>query len=160
MGKRGNGQSIKIWNTEKVTAIHMIPPCCIRLFPAAAPLQMCLILPSLSLPRPWRNWGRFRSYLKETRAGRMAVSGFCLLSSQSRCPVWHMVRSVLAMAVLPSLLSPCHRDCHPHRGKMDQILTIFIQLLFPVALKAADWINESLPLECCIIFSILSKFLA
>lgn len=60
-----------------------------------------------SFPRPWRNWGKFRSHLKEASAGRMAVRGFCLLSSQSRCPVWHMVRSVLSCS--------CH-CCHPGTG--------------------------------------------
>lgn len=47
--KKGNGQSIKIWNTEKVTAIRhdTTVPCSIRHFPAAASLQMCLALFSL-----------------------------------------------------------------------------------------------------------------
>lgn len=95
MGKRGNGQSIKIWNTEKVTAIHTIPPS-----PAALGISQLLhrsrcalfCLPC-SFLRPWRNWGKFRPYLKETSAERMGVRGFCLLSSQSRCPVWHTARS-------------------------------------------------------------------
>lgn len=105
MGKRGNGHSIKFWNTEKVTAIHMIPASGIsQLLHHSRCASFCL---PCSFPRPWRNWGKFRSHLMEASARRMAVRGFCLLSSQSRCPVWHMVRSVLSCS--------CH-CCHPGTG--------------------------------------------
>lgn len=132
MGEKGNGQSIKIWNTEKVTAIHTTPAS-----PAAQGMSQLLhhsrcasfCLP-WSFPRLWRSWGKISSYLKQSRAGGMAVRGFCLLQPEQ------MSRLALAMAALPSLLSPCLWDCQPHAGKLDQISTSSIQLLFPVAPKS------------------------
>lgn len=99
----------------------------------------------------------------------MGARSFCLLSNQSRCPVWHMASSVPCcdepprsrMAKLPSRCCyPVSDIVSPSEGKCINYLPASSNCssLQPQSLRL--WIDsESFPLECCMVLSILFKFL-
>lgn len=113
MGKRGNGQSIKIWNTEKVTAIHMIPPCSIRHFPAAAPLQMCLVLPSLWPPQALEKLEEIQTLPKGNQCRKNGSESFLP-------PVQPEQMSCLAMQLSHHCSHPVLGTVSPTQGKWIQ----------------------------------------